>query len=356
MATIRQLKSGKWNVQIRKSGQKDTSETFILKSDAERWARQTEVEIERGVFQDFKKAEKLTLGDACIKFELEEISKFKSWKSDRSRLDNIRQHQISEITLTNLNTDALTRFVEDRLDYGMSDTSVNHELTLIARIFNTCKKKWGIMIPNGMPYVDRPKKTKGRTRRFSDEEFDAIINETQSKLLGPIMILAVETAMRREEIVKIENKNINLTKKTILILETKNGEDRQVPLSPRAIEIVKMVQSEYGKEGRLFDMTPDAVTQAFKRARARAKSKYNGDNKDFLNDITLHDLRHEATSRIAKKMDDVIELSNITGHKTLEMLKRYYHTDASELAEKLATKPVERPGKLRARRLKKPRD
>jgi integrase len=77
--------------------------------------------------------------------------------------------------------------------------------------------------------------------------------------------------------------------------------------------------------GKVFPITGDAVKKAFTRAVERAG----------LDNLHFHDLRHEATSRIAEKLENVLELSAVTGHKTLTMLKRYYHPRAKDLARKL---------------------
>lgn len=332
MATIRLLPSGKWNVQIRKK-RKDISKSFIKKSDAEKWARQTEVEIDQNVFQNLNEAETLTLGDVCQRFEDEVIEKFKSWKADRSRLRNIREHKISSLLLINLTTRELNGYIKDRQNDGMSDTSINHEITLISRVLQVCMTTWSIHLPRGIPHSDRPKKEEGRSRRVSDEEIKAIILATQSKSLGPMIILAVETAMRRSELVSIEHKNIKLDKKSLILYNTKNGDTRFVPLSQKAIQVIQSIPRNIN--GRLFNLSSDSVTQAFERAVDRAKNNYVGNDESFLEDIRFHDLRHEGTTRIAKKVPNIIELASITGHKTVEMLKRYYHPDPTEIAEKL---------------------
>ena len=121
----------------------------------------------------------------------------------------------------------------------MSDTSVNHELILISQVLTVCINDQSIHIPQGKPYVKNLPKEKGKSRRVSNEEIDAITLATQSKLLGSVLILAIETAMSRAEISGIEHKHINLSKRTLTLLETKNGETRIVPLSTKAIQVIQ---------------------------------------------------------------------------------------------------------------------
>ncbi len=331
MASIRQLKSGSWNVQVRKAG-KTKSKTFMRKTDAQKWARNIEVEIEQGQFINTKKSEKLTLGDVCNRFEDEVIHQFKSWKSDRSRLRNIKENKISKILLINLNSSNLAEFRDSRLAEGMSKPTINHELTLISRVLKKSMSDWDIYLPRGIPFVKKFKKEEGRSRRITNEEIEAILSESESKELENIALIALETSMRRSEIVGIEWKNINLVKRYIKIYDTKNGTDRLVPLSSKAVQIIKSIKQV---NERLFHLKPDSVTQAFERATKRAKKKLNKNKSDYLQDIRFHDLRHESTSRIAKKVSNIIELSAVTGHKDVQMLKRYYHTDIEDLAKKL---------------------
>ncbi|EQD25943.1 phage integrase family protein, partial [mine drainage metagenome] len=103
---------------------------------------------------------------------------------------------------------------------------------------------------------------------------------------------------------------------------TKNGSARDVPLSSRAVAILHALPRRI--DGRVFGLRPDSVTQAFERAAQRAG----------IENLRLHDLRHEATSRLAEKLPNLIELAAVTGHKDLRMLKRYYHPRATDLAKK----------------------
>lgn len=340
MANIRQLKSGKWNVQVRKKGH-ELTDTFLLKSDAERWARQTEVEIDRGIFQNRTEAETTTLAQVCDRFEKEIAIKFKSFTTDRSRIANIKAHKISKVFLINLNSSELAKFRDDRVKDGMSDTSVNHELTLISRVLKACIIEWSIYLPQGIPLVKKLKKIEGRSRRVSDAEIEALVSASESTALKSIILFAVETAMRRSEIAELNFKNVNFATRTAKLEDTKNGTSRIVPLSTNAINILKSLTRNINSN--VFNLVSSSITQAFERARDRALASYlkncEAENVEvderFLTDLRFHDLRHEATSRIAKKIPNIIELAAITGHKDVQMLKRYYHVEPSELATKL---------------------
>ena len=139
----------------------------------------------------------------------------------------------------------------------------------------------------------------------------------------PLVKLALETAMRRSELLGLRWEHIDLRRRTIFLQLTKNGTSRTVPLSTHAIQILTEIPRSI--DGRVFPVTHEVVSQAFNRARKQAGVK----------DIRFHDLRHTAITRIAEKLPNLIELSALSGHKSLTMLKRYYHPSAEQLAEKL---------------------
>jgi integrase len=139
----------------------------------------------------------------------------------------------------------------------------------------------------------------------------------------PLVKLALETAMRRSELLGLRWEHINLQKRTIFLELTKNGTSRTVPLSTHAVQILDEMPRNI--DGQVFPITHEVVSQAFNRARKRAGVK----------DIRFHDLRHIAITKLAQKLPNLIELSAVSGHKSLAMLKRYYHPSAEQLAEKL---------------------
>ena len=134
---------------------------------------------------------------------------------------------------------------------------------------------------------------------------------------------------------------VNLKRRTVTLPETKNGEKRIVPLSSEAVRILAGIPRRI--DGNVWGMEPDSITQAFIRALSRARAIYEKDCEEkgekpddsFLADLTFHDFRHEATSRLFEKGLNPMQVAAITGHKTLQMLKRYTHLKAEDLAELL---------------------
>ena len=124
--------------------------------------------------------------------------------------------------------------------------------------------------------------------------------------------LAIETGMRRSELLALQWSNVDLEKRIAFLPITKNGESRGVPLSTRAVAILRGLPTS--TTGRVFGaLTVEALKQSFRRAVRRAG----------IAGLRLHDLRHEATSRLFEKGLNVMEVASVTGHKKLQMLKRY---------------------------------
>jgi integrase len=152
--------------------------------------------------------------------------------------------------------------------------------------------------------------------------------------------------MRRGELLSLRWECVNLDRQTAFLPDTKNGDSRMVPLSRKAVAILQELQGLAGAnnahEGPVFQTTAMALRKGFKRALERAQQQYKEDCRaaskrpvrGFLEDVHFHDTRHEAASRLSEKLSNVLELSAVTGHKDLRMLKRYYPSACQRPGEK----------------------
>ncbi|MBU2796621.1 site-specific integrase, partial [Acidithiobacillus sp. VAN18-2] len=200
-------------------------------------------------------------------------------------------------------------------------------LAVLSHLFTVAQSDWGMeSLENPVARVRKPKLPKGRERRVKEGEFGAILAAADMRM-AVLIVLAVETAMRREELASLTWENVDLQSRSLFLPKTKNGEPRTVPLSPAAIESLSMLPVK--TSGSVFDLTSDGIDSAWGRARAAAGIP-GGWGEDALH---LHDLRHEATSRFFERTDlDLMEIRAITGHKSLQMLARYTHLRTANLA------------------------
>ncbi len=322
-------------VAIRKRGAKTIYKTFKIKATAIIWARETETAIERGTYTNYAKADTMLFSDAVQRY-IEEILPQQAQTTITSVgpcLDKIAR-AFKGITLSNLTADVLIDYTNERKSKIKDSTILTH-LSRINQVLNACQHVWDIDCPNNILSAKTKcrmtrtlKADKGRERRPTQSEINAIINFTRFAPINLIADFAIQTAMRRFEITLIKYNDINYSARTLHIPKTKNGEPRTIPLTTRAIEILKiMTQDALNINGHVFNFNPNVLTARFKKMCAILK----------IEDLRFHDLRHEATSRFFETTNfSVIEVASITGHKNLQMLKRYTHVRAEYLAKQLA--------------------
>lgn len=325
MATIRKRGEGQYHVQIRKRGYPTQTKTFSKEADARRWATIIESEMERGVFVSRSEAESTLVKDVLQRYAEEVLPTKRGEMSDRSRIKLLKE-VFGEYRLASLTSSQIAQFRDQRLKI-VSSQSVIHEINLLNRVLKAATLDWGIALPGGLPtaQVRKPLKPRGRDRRVTAEEIAKILEATGSAELKTIVTVAVETGMRRNELASLRWEDVDLKKQTAHLPKTKTDVPRTIPLSKTAIAAFKSLGVT--SEGRVFSLQGESMSQAFERACEPHRANIQG--------IRFHDLRHEATSRLFEKGLNVMEVAAITGHKTLDMLKRYTHLRAEDLAKKL---------------------
>jgi len=340
MATFRR-RSGAWQALVRKKGFGQISRTFDTKADAEAWAKVTESEMVRGIFVSLKEAENTTLSEALDRYEREIVVDKKGAVQEKSRIRIWKSSPLSKRFLASIQGKDIAEYRDRRLK-EVAPNTVRLELALLSHLFTIAVKEWGLSgLANPVQQIRKPKAPEGRDRRLQSGELDRILAASGSAILEGISRLALETAMRQEELAGMTWDLVDLKKKTLVLLDTKNGTRRVVPLSTEAVRILSGLPRRI--DGNVWGITPHAISVAWRRAVARARSAYEKDCKEkgtkpdpaFLADLTFHDLRHEATSRFFEKGLNPMQVAAITGHKTLQMLKRYTHLKAEDLAELL---------------------
>jgi len=253
----------------------------------------------------------------------------KSAETDLIRLTALKRNPLCKLSLVALTPARVAEFRDQRLKL-VSGGTVIRELAYISSIINHARREWDIKIDNPVRLVRKPPTPHGRSRTVNEAEMLRILDALTprptrrvSPWMKPLVELAVETAMRRGELLGLRWEHIDFSNRVANLLVTKNGEGRYVPLSSRAVTILEGLPRSLS--GYVFPIKPQTVAAAFMKATDRAG----------LGDVRFHDLRHTATTVLATKLPNLIELSSVTGHKSLAMLKRYYHPKATDLARKL---------------------
>ena len=227
----------------------------------------------------------------------------------------LKDKQLMSVSLDQAQPCIFADFRDRRIKDGVR--ACQYDLVLMRHAWNTARIEWGWPLPdNPISLIRMPKNNPPRERRLKDGEFERLkiaAEKSRSWYLWPVVILAIETAMRRGEILGLRWEHIDLDKKTVFLPLTKNGSSRWVPISDEAI--AKLSEAPKDSE-RPFPVTDVAFRQAWDRLRTRAD----------INDLTFHDLRHEAVSRMFDSGMKIHEVMAVSGHRTASQLFRYVQT------------------------------
>ncbi len=314
-----------WQVKIRRQGYKPVARTFDTKTAGERWARDVERRMDIGTYVDTTEAERTTLREALERYEREVTPRKKGAEQERYRIAKWKRDDLAYRFLASIRGADMAAWRDQQLATGLSPTTIRNDLALISHLFTVASREWGLeSLSNPVKKITAPAPAKGRDRRLQPGELPKLLegcDATGSPWLRPLVELALETAARQGELLNLTWADVG--EKKAILRDTKNGETREAPLSTRAREILKVLPRTL--DGRVFPLNKSQATYFFRRATDKAK----------LADLHFHDLRHEATSRLFEKGFNPMEAATVTGHKTLQMLKRYTHLRAEDLADRL---------------------
>lgn len=329
MATISKTPSGTFKVQIRKIGIPAITKTLKTKADAQKWARLIESEIDRGVFINRREADKITVGELIDRYIKEVTPLKRSSLKDKQRMLFLKRH-FGHFIVSQLQSKHIAAYRDKRLTDGKQGATIVKEIVAISHLLDISIKDWGIpLISNVAKLVRKPKQAKGRDRRLVDNEEHILLQaarKSKAILLTPLIILAMETAMRLGELLSLEWNNIDIKRQTALLPLTKNGEARIVPLSKKAVETLNNIPRRLNNP-RVFWTWLQA--DSFEKAWKKMLKQTN------IQDLRFHDLRHEACSRLFEQGFTIMETAHISGHKTLQQLKRYTHLKAEDIVAKM---------------------
>ena len=273
MATITKRKSGKWTAEVR-THKKYISKTFIKKSNASNWAKEIEYQLDREQYEDFSESVRITLGELITRYRDEITPTKKGAKEEKYKLNFILRNKIVKCRVLSLKTKQILEFKNDIKETRAAST-VNKYIHYIYTIWETARVQWDIALPSRNPasLVSKEKiKTKIDRILSPDEYQDLLVAARKSNLpfLADIIEFAYITAMRFGEITKLEVKDIDFHKSIAKLLDTKNGEDRAVPLTKRALEIC----NKYRFRNALFDIKRDQFRHYYEQACRRAHNEF----------------------------------------------------------------------------------
>ncbi|OFW98455.1 MAG: hypothetical protein A3J37_04085 [Alphaproteobacteria bacterium RIFCSPHIGHO2_12_FULL_45_9] len=327
MATIRK-RAGKYQVQIRRKGSATISKTCATRNEAETWARLMETKAYTGDLPvSLRLLDEYTVAHMLIKYRDEVTIKKLSANSEFYIINAFLKTSIAALALSNVTAGHFSSYRETRLKTVKAGT-VNREFQIIRHAFDMAQSEWNIPIKfNPILKIKKLKVKDARTRRLYSFEYELLISNMgimRNTFMRPIIDLALETAMRRGEILALKWRDINWNKRTLHIPISKNGHSRTIPLSTYALEILKLIEKDCAGD-KVFNTTASAVQQSWQRLVKRCG----------ITDLHFHDLRHEAISRLFEKGLSIAEVALISGHRDFKMLFRYTHLKAEDIVKKI---------------------
>ncbi|MFH1158719.1 MAG: site-specific integrase [Pseudomonadota bacterium] len=232
--------------------------------------------------------------------------------------------------LSKINSAHFSRYRDQRLQ-TLKPASVCRELGLIQHAYDIASREWDIPIQiNPVAKIKKPVINNRRERRLNGGDLLSLfkgVKGCQNSYMRPLVLFAILTAMRRGEILALEWRFVNLEGRTLHIPMSKNGHSRTIPLSGKALRILRYLKGQSGKEmpSHVFPLTENTIKMAWQRMIRRSG----------IEDLHFHDLRHEAVSRFFERGLSVPEVALISGHRDFRIISRYTHLKPEAIAEKL---------------------
>ena len=310
-----------WNAQVRISGWRSFTKTFKTKKDALAWGYALEDKL-RSIPFSSSNIKNLKLKDLFHRYQKEISAQHKGFEVEVYKLKMFSRSWIGNIPVVNLTKHHFIQYKNDRLKLVKSGT-VKADLMLIKRVLKTAKTIWDYRLPsNPLDNFLMPPSHKSRVRRLEKEELLHLLHYAKflkNKNVLNIIEFAIETGMRRSELLKLQWNDIQ--NGISLLKNTKNGEDRKVPLTAHAKAILTRTSND---TKYVFPMTPESLKSAWRRLKAKAN----------ITNLRFHDLRHEGISRFFEMGLSIPEVSLISGHKDVRQLFQYTHLKPENLIAK----------------------
>ncbi len=335
MSTITKivLKNGKARYKAEVSVNKvRDSARFDTRLEAKRWANEREIELSDSPNKIVKGK---TTTDVFERYAREITPTKRGAKWEQIRLRNLTESVLADIPLERLGSHHLEAYRAELEARGLAPNSVIRELAIAkTAIRQATHKSWSWLKRYPWHGVEMPEPGDARDVLITPFEVQRIvvfgkIDEegvvtTYTQQVAIAFLLAIETAMRLGELTKADRADIDLDSKVWYIPKenAKTSKSRSVPLSPKAIELIKRLPERL--DGKLFGVSSSTASVLFRRIKENARIKRN---------ITFHDTRHLALTRMSE-IFDLMELCRISGHANPKQLMTYYNKSVSDMAEK----------------------
>lgn len=318
-----------FELRVRRHGVKTQCITFDTWQQAEQARLQVEANLSVSVVRDYAVATQVTLAALMQRYLDEVVPHHKGGDVETNRLRRLlRDEAFVHKKLAAITTEDFQDFIYDRLT-EVAPATVDRDIDVFSQVIRYADNIWKIAaVESPLKGLRRPKYFNERDRRLSSEEERKLLEAAradENPYVEPAIILALETSMRRGELLALTFDDIDRERRHAIVRDSKNGRSRRVPLSSRALQVIDALPRT--ESGRLLELSANALKIAFFRRVIPASG---------VVDFHFHDFRHEAISRLAESGKfQMIELQAISGHRDNRMLQRYAHLCSGKLAEKM---------------------
>lgn len=312
MASLR-FRNGKWQVQVRRHGHTPQAKSFQSKSDAQRWARQIEAELDRTLIpNDVRSLNTITVAQLLTRYRDSVTNEKRGLIPERSRIEVFLRQRWSALPLAKVDAALFSKYRDMRLKQVQPGTVIR-ELGLLRSIFEMARREWGhTALQNPIAGLRKPKAPEGRERRLKPGELQAL-TKACSAVNGSWLLhgfqLAIETGLRRGELLGIRWRDVSLDRAVLHVPFTKTDKARTIPLTDRAVAVLmERKAASYTDVEYAFPISANAFRLAWERCKRRAE---RAGCKGVL-ELRFHDLRHEAVSRFFEKGLNTAEVASIS--------------------------------------------
>lgn len=348
MASIIKRGPAQYQAKVRRKGFPIRSRTFETHAEAKHWADVLEGKISGDEYVDRSREQRTTLRELIERYREEETPKKKGAQKENYRLNKWCRHPLADMPITSIEPADIAAWRKGRQNEGLAASSIRNEMNILSAIFKIAITEWGYRVGNPCAGVARPKQPPARWATLTAEQEETLLAECKKRKQWWVyhcVKLALTTAARAGEIRGLRYGNIHLDESYVLLPDTKNGTVRELPLTLAAKDAIQEAM-DAAPARRLDDFVfgdplklvrdggfpVSVLSDAFGRVAARAG----------MPDLTFHDLRHIATTRLAKYHEDALDLARTTGHKDLTQLRRYLNELAPDRAKRIQDKEAGR--------------
>lgn len=333
-----------FRVQVRLKGHPAQTATFERLTDAKRWAAATETAIREGRYFAGTEGKRRTLADALNRYEAARTLPATKAQQLAWWRDKLGAYALADITAARIIEcrDELlgTKFQRpsQKSEHLRTPATCNRYTAALSHVLTVAAREWYWIDQNPAAKVKKLKEPPGRVRYLDDDERARLLEAckaSRTECLYPIVVLALSTGARYNELLTLEWRQVDLKAAAIYLERTKNGDRRRLPLKGLALELIKA----YSKVRRLDtplvfpgrtnpdtgETKPIDLRHIFRRAVERAE----------IENFTFHDLRHSCASYLAMNGTSLAAIAEILGHRDLKVTRRYTHLSDGHVSDEI---------------------